>query len=118
MPRPCRGTSHALAPEANVQARLARMPAALRAALMPFQLEGVMFGLQRQGRVLIADEMGVGKTLQAMALASCYQVRTWAVKMPCCIADFVCSACLCGPCTLAVDHAVGWLKLLSIAPMA
>lgn len=35
-------------------------------ALMPFQLEGVRFGLQRGGRCLIADEMGLGKTLQVM----------------------------------------------------
>lgn len=51
------------------------MPAALAAALLPFQREGVRFGLRRGGRVLIADEMGVGKTVQAVALASCYRVR-------------------------------------------
>ncbi|MEW5314170.1 MAG: hypothetical protein WDW38_005685 [Sanguina aurantia] len=48
------------------------MPPSLAAALMPFQADGVRFGLERRGRVLIADEMGVGKTVQAMALASCY----------------------------------------------
>lgn len=32
--------------------------------LLPFQHEGLKFGLLRGGRVLIADEMGVGKTLQ------------------------------------------------------
>ncbi|PSS07955.1 Endonuclease [Actinidia chinensis var. chinensis] len=41
-------------------------------ALMPFQLEGVRFGLQRGGRCLIADEMGLGKTLQAIAIACCF----------------------------------------------
>lgn len=51
-----------------------RMPASLKAALLPFQQTGVKFGLTRRGRVLIADEMGVGKTVQALALASCYQV--------------------------------------------
>ena len=50
------------------------MPAFLEAALLPFQREGVLFGLARGGRCLIADEMGVGKTVQAIALASCYQV--------------------------------------------
>jgi SNF2 family DNA or RNA helicase len=50
------------------------MPASLRGALMPFQLQGVQYGLARRGRVLIADEMGVGKTVQALALAACYQV--------------------------------------------
>lgn len=41
---------------------------------MPFQEGGVRFGLEHAGRCLIADEMGVGKTLQAIALASCYEV--------------------------------------------
>ena len=40
---------------------------------MKFQVEGVKFGLARSGRVLIADEMGIGKTVQGIALASCYQ---------------------------------------------
>ncbi|XP_076881682.1 uncharacterized protein LOC143529883 [Bidens hawaiensis] len=40
--------------------------------LLPFQIEGVKFGLRRGGRCLIADEMGLGKTLQAIAIASCF----------------------------------------------
>lgn len=51
-----------------------QLPCALGAALMPFQRDGVLYGLQRAGRCLIADEMGVGKTLQSIALASCYEV--------------------------------------------
>ncbi len=47
----------------------------LLASTFPAQAEGVAFGLRRHGRILIADEMGVGKTVQAIALASCYQVR-------------------------------------------
>ena len=50
------------------------MPATLAKALLPFQREGVRFGIQHGGRMLLADEMGVGKTVQAIALASCYQV--------------------------------------------
>ena len=42
----------------------------------PVQREGVRFGLERRGRVLLADEMGVGKTVQAIALSACYQVRS------------------------------------------
>ncbi|WIA10259.1 hypothetical protein OEZ85_010458 [Tetradesmus obliquus] len=61
------------APAAEVAARFAAMPASLRGALMPFQRQGVAYGLARRGRVLIADEMGVGKTVQALALAACYQ---------------------------------------------
>lgn len=46
----------------------------MREALLPFQREGVRFGLLHGGRALIADEMGVGKTVQAIALATCYKV--------------------------------------------
>jgi SNF2 family DNA or RNA helicase len=53
------------------------MPAALRSALLPFQREGVRYGLARRGRVLLADEMGVGKTVQAIALAACYEQVGW-----------------------------------------
>jgi SNF2 family DNA or RNA helicase len=35
---------------------------------MPFQKEGIAFGVRNQGRVLIADEMGLGKTLQAIGV--------------------------------------------------
>ena len=49
-----------------------RMPATLRDALLPFQREGVEFGIRRDGRALIADDMGVGKTVQAIALSACY----------------------------------------------
>lgn len=37
-------------------------------------LQGVLFGLERNGKVMLADEMGVGKTVQAIALAACYKV--------------------------------------------
>ena len=50
------------------------MPQHLQKALMPFQRAGVHFALSREGRVLLADEMGVGKTVQAIAMASCYRV--------------------------------------------
>lgn len=43
---------------------LARLPRSLRDALLPFQIEGVRFGLRRGARCLIADEMGLGKTIQ------------------------------------------------------
>lgn len=36
--------------------------------LMPFQKEGIAFGVKNQGRLLIADEMGLGKTLQAIGV--------------------------------------------------
>lgn len=74
LPTP-RDPQQGAAPAAEVAARFAAMPASLRGALMPFQRQGVAYGLARRGRVLIADEMGVGKTVQALALAACYQVR-------------------------------------------
>lgn len=49
-----------------------KLPKVLRDALLPFQLDGVRFGLRRGGRCLIADEMGLGKTIQAIAIASCF----------------------------------------------
>ncbi|GIM10874.1 hypothetical protein Vretimale_14474, partial [Volvox reticuliferus] len=71
--RAYRGCFHERASREEVAARLCRMPPSLRTALMPFQLQGVQFGLARHGRCLIADEMGVGKTVQAIALAACYE---------------------------------------------
>mmetsp|Transcript_12532 Transcript_12532/g.28268 ORF Transcript_12532/g.28268 Transcript_12532/m.28268 type:complete len:742 (+) Transcript_12532:77-2302(+) len=50
--------------------------------LMPYQLEGLKFGLSRKGRCLIGDEMGLGKTLQALALAAQYQ-EDWPVLVVC-----------------------------------
>ena len=53
--------------------RLRSIPRRLRDTLYPFQVEGVKYGLAHGGRMLLADEMGVGKTLQALALACCYR---------------------------------------------
>ena len=50
--------------------------------LMPFQKEGIKFGVSRQGRVLIADDMGLGKTVQALGLASYYD-QHWPVLIVC-----------------------------------
>ncbi|KAK9090799.1 hypothetical protein Sjap_023976 [Stephania japonica] len=56
----------------EVDALLKKLPPILLAALLPFQLDGVRFGLQRGGSCLIADEMGLGKTIQAIAVACCF----------------------------------------------
>ena len=64
---------HTRASEDEVKMRFDSIPAAFRSALLPFQVEGVNFALERKGRCLIADEMGVGKTVQALALATCYR---------------------------------------------
>jgi hypothetical protein len=52
-----RGIYQKPVPEEEIRFRFAMMPMALREALMPFQREGVLYGLQHQGRVLIADEV-------------------------------------------------------------
>jgi hypothetical protein len=56
------------ASDKEVDGLLMKLPQHLRDALLPFQLEGVKFGLRRHGRCLIADEMGLGKTLQVSIL--------------------------------------------------
>ncbi|KAK9794347.1 hypothetical protein WJX73_008577, partial [Symbiochloris irregularis] len=61
---------------AECDERYGRIPHELRKALLPFQEQGVRYGLARQGRMLLADEMGVGKTVQAIALACCYR-ESW-----------------------------------------
>ncbi|XP_035816379.1 uncharacterized protein [Zea mays] len=61
------------ASDEEVHELLKKLPQQIKDALLPFQLEGVMFGLRRRGRCLIADEMGLGKTLQAIAIACCFK---------------------------------------------
>ena len=46
--------------------------------LMPFQREGLQYGVSRGGRLLIADDMGLGKTVQALGLASYYS-SSWPI---------------------------------------
>lgn len=55
-----------LAPRAPFDAAAAAK--AMDAKLLPFQREGVAFGKRVNGRVLIADEMGCGKSAQAIRL--------------------------------------------------
>ena len=50
--------------------------------LYDFQKEGIKFGLQRKGRILLADEMGVGKTVQAIGIALAYKDE-WPVLIIC-----------------------------------
>lgn len=50
-----------LLPLDDCEALLYGLPAGLRETLLPFQRDGVLYGLRRKGRCLIADEMGTGK---------------------------------------------------------
>lgn len=45
----------------------------LASSLMGFQKDGVCFGINKQGRCMIADDMGLGKTYQALAIADFYR---------------------------------------------
>lgn len=56
----------------KVEELIKKLPRKLLDTLLPFQMDGLKFGLQRGGRCLIADEMGLGKTLQ-VALTSIFQ---------------------------------------------
>lgn len=59
-----------------------RVPTKLRNTLLPFQREGLIFGVRKNGKLLIGDEMGLGKTVQAIALA-CYFKEAWPVLVVC-----------------------------------
>ncbi|KAK1292734.1 CHD3-type chromatin-remodeling factor PICKLE [Acorus calamus] len=52
----------------RVNELVGKIPQFLRDALLPYQLEGVRYGLRRGGKCLIADEMGLGKSIQTKAV--------------------------------------------------
>ena len=58
------------------------LPKKLKRSLYPFQKEGIQFGIDHHCRFLIADEMGVGKTIQAIALCYLYK-ENWPVLVVC-----------------------------------
>ena len=58
------------------------LPRALSKALLPFQVSGVLFALSKGGKVALADEMGVGKSVQAIAVMSWYSAD-WPVLIVC-----------------------------------
>lgn len=68
--------------EADSKLSLDSLHPELKKTLYGFQLEGVQFGLEKCGRILLGDEMGVGKTIQAIALSSLYK-DDWPVIIVC-----------------------------------
>jgi SWI/SNF-related matrix-associated actin-dependent regulator of chromatin subfamily A-like protein 1 len=53
------------------------LPEVIRQKVFAFQADGIEFGLRKYGRCLIGDEMGVGKTLQALSIAWLYRFKDW-----------------------------------------
>jgi len=51
--------------------------------ILPFQLQGLQYGVSKQGRCLIADEMGLGKSLQALMIAYEYSSTDWPLLIIC-----------------------------------
>ena len=43
---------------------LSKLPEKMMEVLYNFQKEGIEYGVRRYGRLLLGDEMGVGKTIQ------------------------------------------------------
>ena len=54
----------------------------MKEALFRFQKEGIEFGLAKHGRFLLGDEMGVGKTIQALGVCSLYK-EDWPLLIIC-----------------------------------
>jgi len=52
---------------------LSRIDKVLLDSLMPFQREGICFGISKNGRCLLADDMGLGKTIQSLGIAHYYK---------------------------------------------
>ncbi|VEN34263.1 unnamed protein product [Callosobruchus maculatus] len=62
-----------LPPKRQVEIDFEHIDPVLSSSLMSFQVEGVRFGIEKDGRCFIADDMGLGKTFTALAIASYYR---------------------------------------------
>ena len=52
---------------------LSQLPEFLKRTLFKFQKDGIQFGIEKFGRFLLGDEMGVGKTIQAIGVSYLYK---------------------------------------------
>ena len=68
--------------EAKDVVDLSRIGEEVVGKLMSFQRLGVEFGVRREGRFLIADDMGCGKTVQAICTCAYYRAD-WPVLVIC-----------------------------------
>ncbi|XP_011876001.1 PREDICTED: SWI/SNF-related matrix-associated actin-dependent regulator of chromatin subfamily A-like protein 1 [Vollenhovia emeryi] len=55
---------------------LSKIDKTLTSILMPFQRDGICYGISKSGRCMIADDMGLGKTIQALGIAH-YFKESW-----------------------------------------
>lgn len=71
-----------LASSEEVATAMERVPIALQRVLQKHQLDGVRKALAFQGRVLFADDMGVGKTLQALSTVAALEAYPLLIVCP------------------------------------
>ena len=62
--------------------KLENLPKQILNNLYEFQKEGIQFGIEHHCRILLGDEMGVGKTIQALALSYLFK-EDWPVLIVC-----------------------------------
>lgn len=62
--------------------KVEQLPEKIQKILYDFQIEGINFGIEHHCRFLLADEMGVGKTIQAISLSYIYR-DSWPVLIVC-----------------------------------
>lgn len=58
------------------------LPDSILKNLYEFQKKGVEYAVRRFGRILLGDEMGVGKTIQAIAIMQLYR-KDWPLMIFC-----------------------------------
>ena len=58
------------------------LPSHMLSSLYNFQKAGIEFGVKKSGRLLLADEMGVGKTIQAIGISAIFK-EDWPVLILC-----------------------------------
>ena len=47
----------------------------MKESLYNFQKKGIEFGISKHGRFLLGDEMGVGKTIQAIGIRGTFKIK-------------------------------------------
>lgn len=69
--------------EKNIKDRdLTKLPEKMQKDLYEFQKKGILYGVERFGRLLLGDEMGVGKTIQAIGIMYIFKMD-WPLMIFC-----------------------------------